>query len=342
VTLWSDLGVPVLWFHVYLTGWDLQTINLRDVLAGSLPQTATPASDFRDRTSPQGELSEDSDVPGCAERLAPPPPAPAEIAHVRAALSGSPSPLNGACSGLDHGDGRARGWVTVDVVDACSDLPPGPEYYSAAGGLGSSNVLWGDFFAVDPDADNAAGGPLVRLEADPSLLGAERTFYASWVDGAGTDGREPLPTVWATRFGVFVNGSRTDLLYWRDPGEASAPFNCSWLVLHPWFPLGGPAPLVFDEEENPVIDEGCQVLCEPLPPLQPFVLQSGRVEVNSPDLPVQFAFGWILADLGLDEGPTQSVLVTLMGAEGRYSVASNATPLDEPCSPGFEAPTTSF
>ena len=57
VTLWSDLGVPVLWFNVYLTGWDVQTINLRDVLAGTLPSTGAH--------SPVGDLSEGATFPGC-------------------------------------------------------------------------------------------------------------------------------------------------------------------------------------------------------------------------------------------------------------------------------------
>src|SRR5215469_12996841 len=42
VVLWSDLSVPVLDFNVYLTGYDVQTINLRDIiLNGNLPQTAS-------------------------------------------------------------------------------------------------------------------------------------------------------------------------------------------------------------------------------------------------------------------------------------------------------------
>src|SRR3954453_16150880 len=32
VTIWSDLSVPVLAFNIYLTGYDVQTINLRDIV----------------------------------------------------------------------------------------------------------------------------------------------------------------------------------------------------------------------------------------------------------------------------------------------------------------------
>jgi hypothetical protein len=41
VVLWSDLSVPVLDFNVYLTGYDVQSVNLRDIIInGNLPQTA--------------------------------------------------------------------------------------------------------------------------------------------------------------------------------------------------------------------------------------------------------------------------------------------------------------
>src|SRR6266849_603487 len=45
-TIWSDLSVPVLSFNIYLTGYDVQTINLRDILiTGNLPQTASAGQD---------------------------------------------------------------------------------------------------------------------------------------------------------------------------------------------------------------------------------------------------------------------------------------------------------
>jgi hypothetical protein len=39
VTLWTDWAIPSVSFHVYLTGYDVQTLNLRDVLAfGRFPE----------------------------------------------------------------------------------------------------------------------------------------------------------------------------------------------------------------------------------------------------------------------------------------------------------------
>src|SRR5262249_42219232 len=39
VTLWTDWGIGVLDFDVYLTGHDVQVINLRDLFNGLIPRT---------------------------------------------------------------------------------------------------------------------------------------------------------------------------------------------------------------------------------------------------------------------------------------------------------------
>ena len=38
VVLWTDLAVPTFAFNVYLTGFDVQVINLRDIFEGRLPK----------------------------------------------------------------------------------------------------------------------------------------------------------------------------------------------------------------------------------------------------------------------------------------------------------------
>src|SRR6202035_3933778 len=46
VVIWSDLSVPVLDFNIYLTGYDVQQINLRDLIVnGLIPQTASAGQD---------------------------------------------------------------------------------------------------------------------------------------------------------------------------------------------------------------------------------------------------------------------------------------------------------
>src|SRR5687768_15190520 len=42
VVVWSDQSVPVLNFNIYLTGYDVQTFSMRDILVlGNLPRTAS-------------------------------------------------------------------------------------------------------------------------------------------------------------------------------------------------------------------------------------------------------------------------------------------------------------
>src|SRR5262245_37109809 len=159
VVVWSDLSVPVLDFNIYLTGYDVQTINLRDLLAGILPRTASAGQDPSDTISPQGAFSQDIAFASCSGQL-PPPPLPASfVQHLRLALTGKASPiLGGLCAGRDLGDSIARGYVTVDAVNNCTLRFPGDPGYFAPGGTGDAtnqNVLWGDYFYVHSD-DNFA------------------------------------------------------------------------------------------------------------------------------------------------------------------------------------------
>src|SRR5436305_7605066 len=79
VVVWSDLSVPVLDFNVYLTGYDVQSFNLRDLIAnGVIPQTASRGQDPGDILSPQGVFSQDVNFASCAGQL-PIPPLPASF-----------------------------------------------------------------------------------------------------------------------------------------------------------------------------------------------------------------------------------------------------------------------
>ena len=70
VTLWTDFTIPTLDFDIFLTGYDVQTVNLRDLFVnGDVPVTADQARDPFDDISPGG-LDDDFDswdgsIPGC-------------------------------------------------------------------------------------------------------------------------------------------------------------------------------------------------------------------------------------------------------------------------------------
>src|SRR5262245_53247883 len=45
VTLWTDKSIPTLDFDIYLTGYDVQSINIREIFNGNLPRTADAGAD---------------------------------------------------------------------------------------------------------------------------------------------------------------------------------------------------------------------------------------------------------------------------------------------------------
>src|SRR3954469_14910994 len=117
VVVWSDLSVPVLDFNIYLTGYDVQTVNLRDILvSGIIPRTASAGQDPGDTISPKGSFSQDINFASCTGLL-PTPTLPASfVAGLRASLTGvASSNLAGRCAGRAFGDNVARGYITIDT-----------------------------------------------------------------------------------------------------------------------------------------------------------------------------------------------------------------------------------
>ena len=343
VVVWSDLSVPVLDFNIYLTGYDVQSINLRDILVnGVLPRTASAGQDPADTISPQGDFSQDINFASCAGQL-PPPNLPAQfIAHLQNSLTGQFSSILGGCAGLDFDDRIARGYVTVDTVNNCTLRFPGDPGYFVAGGQGDAtnqNVLWGDYFYVDPGQNFAQGETLVHIEADATnpetSVPGEYTFYGRYVAWTAADNREPLTSSFAVRYlngGAFDAG--TDLLVWRDAKVAQGAFKCG--TLPSWFPLGQEQVVIFDEEENPVLPEVFPV--SPQPPgeaIIPFPAEAQRTQVGGPDLPVPFDFGWLFLSLRTTVAPAgdnppedpaagQAWVTAASSAEGRFSVGYDA------------------
>ena len=89
VTVWSEMHVPVYTFDVYLTGYDVQPINVRDILNGVLPRTASAGQDPGNLISPKGPLSQDINFASCSRQPAHSgADAAATVAHIRAALTG--------------------------------------------------------------------------------------------------------------------------------------------------------------------------------------------------------------------------------------------------------------
>jgi hypothetical protein len=362
VVVWSDLSVPVLDFNVYLTGYDVQTISLRDLIVnGSVPQTASAGQDPNDTISPRGLFSQDINFASC-QGVLPPPPLPLFFtAHLQAALTGRPSAiLKGNCAGQSYGDNIARGYVTVDTVSNCSLRFPGDTGYFASGGTGDAtnqNVLWGDYLLIRTQTALFVGGTLVHVEADarnPATSTPGRyTFYGRYVGWTAVDNREPLATNFAVRFmngGGYTGNSL--LAVWRDSKVNQGPFTCPATggIRPAWYPLGQEAIVIFDEAEHPVVAQTFPF--SPQPPvdtLSPFPAETQITLVGGPVLPVPFTFGWLFLDFNtsvaaaganppVDPLAAQAYVTGFDETNGRFGVGIEAIRLDSACAANHVPP----
>jgi hypothetical protein len=357
VTVWSTWSIPVLDFDVYLTGYDVQSFNLRDILVdGILPQTGSGTTTAaNDPGSPLGIYSfPDVIFPGCNTGITPPAPPVYSIpaisttfrSHLRALLTGRQSPVNGTCAGTNYGDNIARGYITIDDSNSCTQLFPSDVGYFVSGGLGiadNDNVLWGDYFYVNPGENFAQGETLVHIEADADVFNAigEYTFYGRYPGtGAATaaDNREPLATTFAARYlsgGGFTGG--TSLIAWRD---SKFPPGATCAAGPNYGELFESQIVVFDEFENPLTVVTGGPSGEPLPGAQcTFCDETQRVQVGGDGIQTNADFGWVYLNLNHATtrdaalGPgyvniAQAWVTTVMDAEGRFSVGFDAIQLD--------------
>ena len=322
VVLWTDWGIPTLAFDVYLDGFDVQTINLRDLFSGNVPST--------------GDGANLSGFAGC-DVNPPSHPNPAlsvsQQSQLAAYHTGVGGPLDAHCAGQDHGDQIARGYLTVDVVHACNGIegPVAPvhtpadtatPYFDdgADGGTAlDTNRLWGDVLYVDTDNAAAQGNEAVALWADPTLFNdtAIYTFYGRFTGWDGRDDRVPLPYLWDQRFvngGPFAGGA--DLIVWRDTEEADpAPIDCGGEPA--WYPLLTSTNIALDESAGNLMDFGTDK----------FPLATQRVDVGALGIP--YSFGLIQ----IGTAPGQSWVQPTLGAAGLYSASWNGTPVEFTCGP---------
>ncbi|RPJ53279.1 MAG: hypothetical protein EHM23_31260 [Acidobacteria bacterium] len=315
VTLWTDLGIPTYAFDVYLTGYDMQAISVRDIFEGNLPRTASDGQDPPDTISNQGLYSQDINFPSCTGRL-PYQPIPADIlADIRAAHTGNAIPSSGRFAGTSRGDQVARGYITVDTTTQCSALLPNQAGYftSVASNL---NSLLGEYVFIDPAENFMYAEKAVHIEASSALAG-QRTFYGRLASAAGgIDIREPLPSTWV--FGALTDpvvAGRTELILWRDPGVEVSTFTSQ--------PPAGPFPMpvvearAYDDESRP------SALA---PSFAPYA--AGKIRVMET---ITSKLGW--GRLNLNVGPAaadgrQSWVTPIRTWEGRFSTGANGVQLD--------------
>jgi hypothetical protein len=345
VVLWTDWGIPTLAFDIYLTGYDVQMINVRSLLTGALPTTGGDHS-------PQGQFSAPpADAASTAEACATPRTAlrTAERSYLRAAHSGQPLPAAyaantgntgktaNACAGSDSGGpGIATGYITVDLVNRCTattvgrteNTPADPTYFGHGGsGLASDdNVLWGDYYYMDPKTGRSDSQTAVAIVADPDFFTAgSYTFYGRYVNFTGRDDRMPLSSLYYTRFtdGGALKSS-TDLVVWRDNRDGSvAPSSCTKGPR--WAPLGEEQLVAFDEEENATQVGNSNA----------FPLTTQRVHVRSAAIPTPMSQGWLMLDLWHKDGThAQGWVTSMLSSGGRFNAGHEAVRVDDLCNFG--------
>ena len=217
VTLWTDWAVPTLTFNLYLTGFDVQTLNLRDILKkGVLPATGVGSS-------PVGGLSDGAVAfPGCAAAVA-----PARVAARPLQRSHTGRKVRGLCHGQPAQGRRWRQGMSrwTSSTPARRSIPRRPATSSTAGRGWPRTTTCSS--ASTPTSTRSARPPqgeqAVHIVADAEAYGSGYTFYGRYVSGDGRDNRQPLGSRFAASYAQGgPQGMETVLTIWRDTKSAAA------------------------------------------------------------------------------------------------------------------------
>ena len=329
-TVWTDMGYPLFWFNVFMTGYDAQSISLYEVLArGRLPMTnpaTTPgrasASNSANPYTLQNSLCDT--ITGTI--------APALLQRVQSALTTGVRESGECPVGTAHKN--AIGYVTIDVVNSCSDASPlDAKYWNEV--LLYDNVLTGEYIRINPDPNSgnyAGANPLVHIRAIPeggpagSTVPAPfpYTFYDRYAHRS--DRRQPLPSVFSVRY--IEGGSTsflTNLTIWREGIATVSKDPCDYAA-NAKLALAHANVVRFDEHEN-----ATAIANDAATPATALV--PSNAAMLPPASPAGDHGGWIW--LSLDNGamkrPSQNWVIVQMYAEGRYGVDFDATFLANGC-----------
>lgn len=378
VTVWTDLGYPVLDFNIFLTGYDVQAVNLYDVvMRGIVPATSnatTPGSRSLLNTTGNPNFFGNA-AQGCGNILGGPIPPSLQQSILTALTRGASGQCGEGTVGGAH-PGVATGYITIDTVATCSTvLPTQPEYYQE---LLFDNVLTGDYQYVNPNVatgNYAGGNPLVHIRAIPeggpagagsTTTDLPYTFYDRFTPAQARqiDRRQPLPSTFAAR---FIQGGptafQTEFNIWRE-GLNAATSACATIAQNANMRI---AEVVrFDERENPT-----EFVPSPLqdPPL-PFAIElpaTSKTATSANIFPPLSASGdlggWMYLNLNNEGSSAYSVaegvdlrtnsssvnglrqsqnwVAVSMYSEGRYSTLTDATMLANGCTRAPASPDAS-
>ncbi len=253
-TVWSAQSNPVVDFDEVLTGYDVWTINFRDLLTGHFdyfdtgsalkPTAGSPfGPTTNDRTVANLALAQDvtaGAITGCNFPYKYRPTlgpiitgnlqqdiyaVPLQVAQCTIKKTNFTSPP--WLLGLT--DNPVFFYVTADVVAACNTSFPNESGYWNAGPSTNggrypapTNVLIGDVIWVNQTQGLSESIPAVHLEANTAWRSAtNEAFYSRYSTAASPaqyDDREPLATAFAFRY-MNANGVSTQAMVWKDESE---------------------------------------------------------------------------------------------------------------------------
>ncbi|MGA8808213.1 MAG: hypothetical protein WB973_10080 [Thermoanaerobaculia bacterium] len=332
VTLWTDWSFPLLTFNIFLAGYDVQSINLRDILVSGVVASAVGTGPTTVK-SPLGALTSPPSGPGYAnpnfkaaiECDALPGILPKTLlAAVRTALTTGDFNPGGSAACPNKTGGQhvnAIGYATIDVVGSCTTrFASDPLYYTTD--LLFDNVLIGDYQQIGPHPSSdsasfdAGGNPMVHIRAVPeggaagSNVATELpyTFYDRYTPATNRiqDRRQPLPSTFAAR---FIQGGTaafaTNYTVWRE-GFGKGACGAS-LALNG--ALQAMEIVRFDETDNPNVTPPCHALCPgPTIPILAATSSSSTASGNYPTISTADVGGWMY--LNLNNGGSTGYSVT--------------------------------
>ena len=343
VTLWTDRAYPVIAFDIYLTGYDVQSINLYDVIARGI---IAPDAGTGTAISQRGEYSDRNtalQLESC-DRL------PGQLdshymERIQRALTDGVVPSIGqiftGCNGAGDQHADAIGYATIDVVRKCSEtLPTDAAYWTDE--IGYANALTGDYQHVRRGDRFADGGPMVHIRAvpegglTPPLF--PRTFYSRFQAPATPklDARQPLPAVFGARWIYGGTGSYlTSMKVWRE-GKTGRTAECAQYAQNS--AMEAQEIVMFDDAENAV----SAIACIPGSNCNQRLLSAASMTPISdvstfPPIGNGAVSGWVYLNLDHpgDQVASQAWAIASMRAEGQFSVDMDAIALGNGCSAAF-------
>jgi hypothetical protein len=354
-TIWTDWAYPVLSFNIPLTGYDVEAVDIRDLILRGF--RSGPA-----RITNPNHIGNENLTSVCSN---PPPQMPASVlSDVRAILTlGTPEQSQASCIGADgrkatlgsrHATNIAAGFITIDLVANCdATMPHEAKYYVSD--LLYDNVLTGDVVHLDPKGKGgyASASPFVHIRAVPaggpagSRLSTELpyTFYDRFTGNdisvpRKMDRRQPLPSAFATR---WIQGGethfQTQVTVWRE-SVAGADARCNEYAANSAMPVT--QIIRFDENENATATPGPAIAGVKSGTASAAAGVFGTASGFFPALASGDVGGWFFINLHNGGSPaysafgstpraSQNWVNTTLFAEGRYGVEITSATMANGC-----------